>query len=107
MSNSVFHSGALEFLESLDDDSVNLILIDPPYGVTTQSWDSQSMDLSQFWYHFHRVLSDNRSILVFGSQPYTSQVIMSNLSNYRDTWYWIKKSIYQLLSRKKTTTQKC
>ena len=88
--NEVLHGNCLELMSSIPDKSVDLLLTDPPYGVTACRWDNiVSFDL--LWREFQRVTKDNAPILIFSSQPFTTQLISSNIDKFRYCWVWDKK----------------
>ena len=67
----------------------NLILCDLPYGVTACDWDNQ-IDLSLMWNHINKLTYNDSPILLFGSQPFTTDLINSNRKNFKYCWYWMK-----------------
>ena len=76
-------------MKKIPDGSVDLILTDPPYGTTACKWDSV-IPLDQMWNQIFRVAKPNAAILMFCSQPFTSQLIISNPSRFKYMWYWRK-----------------
>lgn len=76
-------------LDQLDLESVNLILTDLPYGITLNKWDSV-IPLEQLWPKLWRVLKPNGVIALTASQPFTSQLVMSQLERFKHEWIWIK-----------------
>lgn len=89
MINQVMLGDCLELLENVKDDSVDLILIDPPYGITASKWDS-IVPFEELWKHFQRIGKKDHITVVFGSQPFTTKLINSNIDNFKYCWYWIK-----------------
>lgn len=76
-------------METLEDDSVDLILTDPPYGMTAPKWDS-IVCFDKMWESYNRIMKKDGVILIFGSQPFTTKLISSNIDNFKYCWYWIK-----------------
>ncbi|HHX67611.1 MAG TPA: site-specific DNA-methyltransferase [Gallicola sp.] len=68
---------------------VDMILTDPPYGTTQCKWDS-IIPLNEMWNKIKLITKDNGAIILFGSQPYTSLLINSNLKWFKYCWYWNK-----------------
>ena len=78
----------LEKMNSIPDDSVDLILCDLPYGTTKCKWDS-IINIDDLWVHYKRVLKKPHGvILLFGQQPFTSMLISSNYSWFKYNLIW-------------------
>ena len=80
----------LERMKEIPDGSVSMVLADPPYGTTSCKWDS-IIPLEPMWEHLKRVIKPNGAIVLFGSQPFTSVLVCSNLQNYAHQWVWNKR----------------
>ena len=76
-------------MPSLPDKSVDMILCDLPYGTTACSWDV-IIPFAPLWEQYKRVIKDRGAIVLFGSQPFTSMLIMSNLKWFKYEWIWRK-----------------
>jgi len=87
--NKLYLGDCLEVMQEIDNNSINLILYDLPYGVTSNSWDSL-IPLDQLWKQYERILANNGRVVLFAAQPFTSVLISSNLANFKHTWTWIK-----------------
>ena len=68
----------LELMKNIPDKSVDMILCDLPYGSTSCSWD-EILPFSKLWEQYNRISKDNTPIILFGSQPFTSLLIQSNI----------------------------
>ena len=79
----------LERMKEIPDGSVDLILTDPPYGTTDCSWDS-IIPFDQMWFRLNKLIKQNGAIVLFGSEPFSSALRMSNIKNYKYDWYWNK-----------------
>lgn len=79
----------LEFLKDVEDNSVDLILIDPPFNTTPCSWDKK-INLKGMWKEFKRIAKPTTPILICSQQPFTSILICSNLDGYKYNWVWEK-----------------
>jgi site-specific DNA-methyltransferase (adenine-specific) len=73
------------------DHSIDAIIADLPYGTTACSWDSV-IPFEPMWKHFKRVIKDRGAVVLFGSQPFTSALVMSNPGWCRDEWIWKKNN---------------
>lgn len=71
------------------DSSVDLILVDLPYGTSACSWDVV-IHMEKLWEQYLRVLKPNGTVVLFGSEPFSSLVRSSNLEMYKYDWKWVK-----------------
>ena len=79
----------LERMKEIPDGSVDLILTDPPYGTTACKWDSV-IPLEPMWEQLNRIIKPDGAIVLFGSQPFTSVLVASNLKMFKYEWIWEK-----------------
>jgi len=87
---NLIHGDAIEQMKALAPASVDLILTDPPYGILKDvKWD-KVIDIEKMWEQVLRVLKLNGTIIFTSAQPFTSRLIMSNLSMFRYTMVWDK-----------------
>ena len=87
---SVKQGDCLELMKEIPDKSINMILCDLPYGTTQCSWDTV-IPFDKLWEQYNRIIKDNSAIVLFGSEPFSSQLRCSNLKNYKYDWVWDKK----------------
>ena len=85
----IIHGDCLEEMQSIESGSVDMILADPPYGTTACKWDS-IIPLEPMWEQLKRVIKQNGAIALFGSEPFSSYLRMSNIKNYKYDWVWKK-----------------
>jgi len=81
----------LDRLSEIEDGSVDMILADLPYGTTSCKWDSV-IPFEPLWAHYRRVTKPNAAIVLTASQPFTSALVMSNPTWFRDEWIWYKNA---------------
>ena len=79
----------LERMKEIPDGSVDLILTDPPYQSTALSWDSV-IPFTLMWEQLKRIIKPNGAIVLFGSEPFSSALRMSNIKQYKYDWIWDK-----------------
>lgn len=79
----------LELMKDIPDKSIDMVLCDLPYGTTACKWDS-IIPFDLLWEQYKRMIKDNGAIVLFGSQPFTSKLIMSNLKMFKYCWIWEK-----------------
>lgn len=85
----LYHGDCLIEMNKIADKSVDLILTDPPYGTTQCKWDS-IIPFDKMWEQLNRIIKDNEAIVLFGSEPFSSALRMSNVKNYKYDWIWDK-----------------
>jgi len=71
------------------DIKVDAIITDEPYGTTKCKWDS-IIPFEPMWDKIHKLSNDKTPIVLFGSQPFTSALIMSNAKEFKHDWIWVK-----------------
>jgi site-specific DNA-methyltransferase (adenine-specific) len=76
-------------MRNLPDNSIDLILVDPPYGITACQWDS-IIPLEAMWEEVRRVIKDNSGIIFTTTQPFTSRLILSNVKKFKHELIWQK-----------------
>lgn len=79
----------LELMKDIPDGSVDMILCDLPYGVTACKWDNV-IPFEPLWEQYNRIIKDNGAIVLFGTEPFSTQLKMSNLKHYKYDWIWNK-----------------
>jgi site-specific DNA-methyltransferase (adenine-specific) len=83
----LIHGDCLEKMKDIPDQSIDMVLCDLPYGTTSMEWDN-TLPLDQLWPHYRRVCKGN--IVLFASQPFTTDLINSNRSWFRYALVWNK-----------------
>lgn len=79
----------LEVMKSIPNGSIDAIITDPPYGTTACKWDSV-IDFYLMWEQLNRIIKPNGAIVLFGAEPFSSALRMSNVNNYRYDLIWNK-----------------
>ena len=79
----------LELMNSIPDKSIDMILADLPYGTTACSWDT-IIPFEPLWDNYKRIIKPNGCIALFGSEPFSSYLRLSNIKQYKYDWYWNK-----------------
>ena len=100
MNTKLIHGDCLQEMEKIPDESIDLVLTDPPYGKTACKWDSViSMDC--VWPLIIRASKTNAAFVFTASQPFSSFLGTSNLSMLQYSWYWKKSRPTGHLNAKK------
>ena len=88
--NKIYNADCLEFMRSMPGNCVDLVVTDPPYGMTKYSWD-KIVDFDKMWCAINRVIRQKTAVIMFGSQPFSSKLICSNIKNFKYEWIWNKR----------------
>ena len=91
MDYTLFHGDCLDVMNDIPDNSIDMVLCDLPYGTTSCRWDT-IIPFEPLWEQYNRITKDNSAIVLFGTEPFSSRLRMSNLKNFKYDWVW-KKSI--------------
>ena len=87
---NLINGDCLQEMKLIKDKSIDMILCDLPYGTTACKWDTV-IPFEPLWEQYDRIVKDNGAIVLFGSQPFTSLLIVSNLRMFKYCWVWNKK----------------
>ena len=90
MSIVLHYADCFDVFSSIKDQSIDLVLCDPPYATTKNKWD-QPLDWSLLWEHFSRICKPSSAIVLFSQFPFSSHLINSNEKGYKHYWVWDKK----------------
>lgn len=88
--NGIKCGDCLELIKEIPDRSIDMILCDLPYGTTACKWDSV-IPFEPLWEQYKRIIKDNGAIVLFGSEPFSTELRHSNLKMYKYDWIWDKK----------------
>lgn len=87
-------------MKDISDNSVDMVLCDLPYGVTSCKWDSV-IPFEPLWEQYKRVIKENGCIVLFGQEPFSSYLRLSNLQEYKYDIYWEKERLTNIQQVKK------
>lgn len=79
----------LELMKNIPDKSIDMILCDLPYGTTACSWDT-IIPFEPLWEQYKRIIKDNGAVVLFGSEPFSSYLRLSNINWFKYDFYWRK-----------------
>lgn len=85
----LIHGDCLDVIGTIENQSVDMVLVDPPYGTTACKWDNV-IPFEPMWKELKRITKDNAAICLFGSEPFSSALRMSNIKMFKYDWYWLK-----------------
>lgn len=81
----------LEKMKDIQNKSIDMVLCDLPYGTTACKWDI-IIPFDKLWEQYRRIVKDNGAIVLFGSEPFSSMLRISNLKMYKYDLIWDKKT---------------
>jgi len=87
---NLLHGDCLELMKDIPDKSIDMILCDLPYGTTACKWDT-IIPFEPLWEQYERIIKDSGAIVLFGSEPFSTMLRMSNLQNFKYDWMWEKE----------------
>lgn len=90
----------LDLMLDIPKNSIDLILCDLPYGVTSCEWD-RTLPFLPLWESYNRILKAQGVVVLTATQPFTSALVMSNLPDFKYTWTWIKNKKTGFLNAKR------
>ena len=86
------YGNCLEIMKDITDKSIDMILCDLPYGSTSCSWDV-IIPFDKLWEQYNRIIKDNGAIVLFGQEPFSSYLRLSNIKYYKYDIYWEKERL--------------
>tara|TARA_B100000131_G_scaffold168561_1_gene162934 strand:+ start:1266 stop:2018 length:753 start_codon:yes stop_codon:yes gene_type:complete len=89
MDTKIYKGDCLELMKEIPDESIDFICCDPPYGTTSIKWDSV-LDFNKMWEQYDRIIKPKGVMCLFGSQPFSAQLICSKLEWFRYELVWNK-----------------
>ena len=99
MKMNLMHGDCLELMKQIPDGSVDAIICDPPYGTTACKWDSV-IPFDPMWEQLKRIIKPNGAICLFGSEPFSSHLRLSNLKWFKYDWVWKKNTAIGAMTAK-------
>lgn len=98
--HKIYNGDCIVIMKDIPDKSIDMILCDLPYGMTKNRWDV-IIPFDILWNEYNRIIKDNGAIVLFGSQPFTSLLITSNLKMFRYSLVWEKNKFSDFLNAKR------
>lgn len=86
---TLLHGDCLEHMKEFPAESMDMILCDLPYGATSCKWDT-IIPFEKLWSEYNRIIKEHGAIVLFGSQPFTSLLVCSNLGMFKYEWIYQK-----------------
>ena len=86
----LYKGDCLEEMKKIESNSVDAVICDLPYGTTQNKWDT-IIPFDLLWSELNRVVKINGAIVLFGAEPFSSALRISNIKNYKYDWVWVKE----------------
>ena len=95
----LYNGDCLEVMDKLVEEGVvvDAIITDPPYGTTACKWDTV-IPFDEMWLRLNKLIKPNGAIVLFGSEPFSSALRMSNIKNYKYDIIWEKDKASNILN---------
>lgn len=87
---TLYLGDCLEVMKIIPDKSIDMILCDLPYGTTACKWDV-IIPFEPLWEQYKRIIKDHGCVALFGSEPFSSYLRMSNIKGFKYDWIWEKE----------------
>lgn len=96
---SLFKGNCLDVMPTLPDHSVDMVLCDLPYGTTASKWDNV-IPFEPLWAEYKRLLKGNGAVVLFGAEPFSSMLRLSNMDWFKYDWIWVKNNAVGFVNAK-------
>ena len=96
----LYKGDCLDLMKNMPDKSIDMILCDLPYGTTRNKWDVV-IPFEPLWEHYNRIVKDDGVMVLFASEPFTSELIHSNLKDFKYRLTWKKDGLTNFLNAKR------
>lgn len=91
LNDGLYLGDCLEIMKDIDDNSIDCVICDLPYGTTASNWD-KAIPMELLWKEYNRILTDIGTVVLFASGIFTPRVTASNLKQYKYRWVWLKNN---------------
>ena len=98
--DKIYNEDCLIGMQKINDKSIDCIICDLPYGTTKCAWDI-IIPFNKLWEQYNRIIKDNGAIILFGQEPFSSLLRVSNLKDYRYDIYWQKERLTNIMQVKR------
>lgn len=103
--NCIYNADCMDVFPLIEDESVDMVLVDLPYGQTACTWDCE-IDLAEMWVQLKRICKPNANIVFFCTTKFGYQLIKSNEKWFRSDLVWEKSFALGFMSAKKAVMRK-
>lgn len=106
MTITLHHGDCLDIMPTLPDRLFDAIIADLPYGTTACKWDNV-IPFVDLWIQYKRLIKRRGAVVLFGNQPFTSALVMSNIEWFRYSWVWFKNRATRYLDCNRMPLKAC
>jgi DNA modification methylase len=99
-SNNIYLGDCLDLMSQIPDSSVDCVICDPPFGSTPLLWD-EVVSFASLWKEYNRIIRGDGVVCLFGQEPFSSKLRLSNEENYKYDWYWVKERLTNVFQVKR------
>lgn len=96
----LYNDDCLKVMSEFSDKSIDCIICDLPYNTTKEKWDKK-IPFNVLWTNYNRIIKDNGAIILFGQEPFSSELRLSNIKDYKYDIYWEKERLTNIAQVKK------
>ena len=86
---NLIQGDCLQVMQEIPDNSIDCIICDLPYGTTACNWDIV-IPFDELWQAYNRIVKKDSAIILFGTEPFSSMLRLSNLKHYKYDLIWRK-----------------
>ena len=99
---NLYHGDCIEIMKQLINDGVRVdcIITDLPYGTTPCPWDI-IIPFEDMWECINKIIKPNGAVVLFGQEPFSSLLRVSNIKNYKYDWIWKKERLTNVFQVKR------
>jgi len=91
LKNNIFNTDCIAGMSEIPDESIDMVLCDLPYNTIAAKWD-KLIPSDKLWEHYRRITKKNAAIVLFGSEPFATNVRNCAMDLYKYDWIWVKNS---------------
>lgn len=87
-----YNNDCFDIFDDIENNSIDMILCDLPYGTTQNKWDSV-LPLEILWRNYWRIVKENAPIVLTAQSPFDKTLGFSQLNNLKYEWIWEKQKL--------------
>ena len=99
---NLYQGDCIEVMKQLISEGVTVdcIITDLPYGTTPCPWDV-IIPFDEMWECINKIIKPNGAVVLFGQEPFSSLLRVSNIKNYKYDWIWKKERLTNVFQVKR------
>lgn len=97
--DKIYNGDCIDLMREIDNQSIDMILCDLPFGTTDSSWDKM-INFDELWKHYRRIIKPKGCIALFASGMFTQKLIFSAYDIYKYKWIWVKNTKTNFINAK-------